>query len=972
MPPRAPTVPPPLPAPPPVPTGAATRPPVPAAAATPPPVPAAAAAPPPVPAPAAIPPRALTNTGPVMLPLSSPPSGPVAVPSSGPVAIPPSGPAATPPPLSLDDTGRRRLPRKTDPSQALSLRSTLVGRAPALAVLRDVVARAIDFQAPQLVTVVGNRGTGKSRLIAELCTSLAPPVRVFNGRARADEKLSALTSLLGDRFSLAVTPGAPPAFDPARQVGTEVSKILGGADNTEVLHYLGGYLGLDFAPSPFLRLLAEDTRHHDAIARTVLRRVIELDASAGPLVLVLDDLQWADDDTLATLSELARGLTGASVVIVVATRPEMLVRWPSWGHGAIDHERVDLRNLEPDDAEVMFTNLLARCGRVADDLIQNAMEMTGGNPQFIDQLVRLYVRNGAIDTSGPLWKLDLAAALAIELPLGIAEAIEARIAALEQDERELLEKASVFGNVFWLSAVVALARLEVSPRRASDALELEWGDGEPVRRRMTDLVHALAERDYLLVLDPTDSTVAGDIEIIFKHNLERDVVVKSIDAARSARYHLAAAQWLEARLTDKSEEQLEFLTGLYERGGDLEKAARCYLLGADRARVRWANEESRSMYERGLSMLGDDDTPARLDALHNLGDVLDLSGETALAMARFDEMLDLAWRYDNPRKAGAAHSRIARVLRRQGQYDPAMQHLRRANELFTSAQDDRGIASSLDDMGRVHWLRGAYGQALDFHRQALTLRKQLGDRRSIALSIANIGRVHFDSGSFKPAITQFREALDLRRDINDLAGVVQSLCDLAAIYGADGNHPLALELLADAQRIAGEIGDKQAQAEVLSRAGEHKTAVGRAAEAVRDLDRARELARIIGDRLSLVEINRRAAEAELACGDLVSAERDARAALQLGEGLGARVQVGAAHRVIAAVAAARGDGTVAEAEFRRSIDVLSTMRNEIELARAFRAFADFRHARGENAEAAKLRERADEVFGRLRAAAQTE
>ncbi|HVK74166.1 MAG TPA: tetratricopeptide repeat protein [Kofleriaceae bacterium] len=876
---------------------------------------------------------------------------------------------------SLGDTPTRpsRPGRTTDPSQPpLVLRSALVGRDTQLAVLRDVVARAIDFQAPQLVTVVGNRGTGKTRLVAELCAGLTAPVRVFQGRARAGEKQSALASLLNDRFGIAVTPGAPSPIDPAKLVAAEVGKIVGGGDATEVLHFLGGYLGLDFPSSPFLKLLTEDALHKDVLARTVLRRLIELDAGTGPLVLVLDDLQWADDDTLATLSELARGLTGSPVVIIAAARPEMLVRCPSWGQGAVDHERLDLRNLEGDDAEVMFANLLARCGRVPDELISAVPELTGGNPAFIEQLVKLYLRHGAIDTSGTLWRLDVDAALAIELPIGIEEAIEARIATLEQDERELLEKASVFGNVFWLSAVVALARLELSPRRPADALELEWGDGEGVRRRVSDLVHSLAERDYLLVLDPADSTVAGDVEIVFKHNLEREVVVKSIDAGRLARYHLAAAQWLEARLTDKSEEQLEFLTGLYERGGDLVKAARCYLLGADRARARWANEEARSMYERGLSLLGENDTPARMDALHNLGDVLDLSGETELAMARFDEMLDLAWLYDNQRKAGAAHSRIARVLRRQGQYDPAMNHLRRANELFTAAQDDRGIASTLDDIGRVHWLRGAYGQALDFHRQALTLRKQLGDRRSIALSVANIGRVHFDSGSFKPAIAQFREALDLRRDINDLSGVVQSLCDLAQVYGADGNHGLALELLADAHRIANEIGDKQSQAEVLSRAGEHKTSVGRAAEAVADLGKARELARVVGDRLALAEINRRAAEAALACGDLAGAERDAKQALSLGEGLGARVQIGAAHRVMAAIAEARGDGAAADAEYRRSIDILSTMRNEIELARAFRAFADFRAARGEATEAGKLRERADEVFGRLRAAAQTE
>ncbi len=851
------------------------------------------------------------------------------------------------------------------------MRSPLVGRNETLAMLRDVVKRAIDFQAPQLVTIVGNQGTGKTRLIAELVATLAPPVRVFRGRARVGERLSAISSLLRDRFGVASAAMAPPEV--SAKIAAEVSAVFAGADITELLHCLGGYVGVDFPPSPFLSLVADHPRHRDDLARTVLLKMVELDAARSPLVLVLDDLQWADDETLAILTELAAGLGGSPVVIVTSTRPEMLVRTPRWGQGAVDHERVDLRNLEPDDTELMFQNLLARCGRVPEELAQAAVEMTGGNPAFLEQLVRLYLASGAVETSGTLWKLDVEAALATELPISIDEAIEARIATLEPDERDLLEKAAVFGNVFWLSAVVALARLEQAHHDSSgDPLDLEWGDGERVRRRLTDLVGSLAERDYLLVLDREDSTIVGDIEIVFKHNLERDLVVKSTEPGRLARYHLSAAQWLEARIGDKSDEQLEFLTGLYERGGDLERAARCYLLGADRARARYAHDDARSMYERGLGMLGANDAPARMDALHNLGDVLDLAGDTELALGRFGEMLELAWRYDNQGKAGAAHSRIARVLRRQGQYDPAMRHLNRAQELFTRAQDDRGIASTMDDIGRVHWLRGAYGQALDFHRQAQTLRRTLGERRSIALSLANIGRVHHDSGNFKAAIAQFREALDLRRDIGDLTGVVQSLCDMAGFYGADGNHGLALELLSEAQELSEGIGDKLAQAEVLSRLGEAKTAVGLAEEAVGDLARARDLARLVGDRVSMAETHRRAAEAELARGDAAAAEKEVRTSLQLAEAVGARVQIGTAHRTLGAVARARGDAATADAELRRAIDILGTMRNELELARAYRAFADFRAERGELAEAVKLRERADEVFGRLRAAATTE
>lgn len=907
-----------------------------------------------------------------VVPVAREGSRPTAVPLPVSPAREGSRPVAMPPPLPpIASPGTSPGPRRTDarmtPADPRVVRSTLVGRATQLGMLRDVVARAVDFQAPQLVTLVGNRGTGKSRLVAELVRGLAAPVRVHHGRARAGEPGSALASILRDRFALTGS-GA----EVSARFRDAVAAIFGEAAAPDVLHCLGRFIGLDYPASPFLQVVADNPRHADELARTALRRLIELDAGAAPLVLVFDDLHAADDHTLTILTELAAALGGSPVVILAAARPEMLVRTPGWGEGAVDHERIDLHNLEPDDAEAMFAHLLAPCGRVPDELATTAIELTGGNPQFLEQLVRRYLAEGAIDaTSGPLWRLDLDAALAIDLPISVEEAIEARIAALDSDERDLLEKAAVFGNVFWQSAAVALTRHD-SAAVPSDPLEREWGDGEPIRRRIGDLIFGLAERDYLLVLDGADSSVPGDVEVVFKHNLERDLVVQATEPRKLARYHLLAAQWLEARLTDKSDEQLEFLTGLYERGGDRAKAARCYLLGADRARSRYAADEARGLYEKGLALLGEHDGPARMDGLHNLGDVLDLVGESGLALERFNDMLVLAWRFDNQAKAGAAHSRIARVLRRQGQYDPAMEHLRRASELFTRAHDDRGIASTLDDIGRVHWMRGAYGQAVDFHRQALALRKRLGDRRSIALSLANIGRVHFDSGNFKAAIAQFREALDLRRDIDDRSGVVQSLSDLANVHGASGNHVMALGLLDEARGLATDIGDKLALTEVLSRAGEQRTAVGDAAGAVSDLARAKEAARSLGDRLVLSESHRRAAEAELARGELANAEREVRWALQIGESVGARVPIGAAHRAAARIAAARGDAAGADDAFRKSIDVLGTMRNELELARVYRDFAEFRASRGEASEAQALRARAAEVFDRLRAASTTE
>jgi tetratricopeptide (TPR) repeat protein len=858
------------------------------------------------------------------------------------------------------------------------IRSALVGRAETLATLDDVISRAIDFQAPQLVTIVGNQGTGKTRLISELVARVAAnearPCRVFHGRAERDAsqrpvRMSALTTLLRDRFELTPYPDEASRL----RFSHEVRSVMGSDQAPESLCFLGSFVGFEYPPTAFLRAVAENPKLYAELSRTVLRRFFEVDAANTPLVLVLDDMQWADPETLELVTELTGGLAGSPVVLIVATRPDMLVRAAGWGEGGIDHMRIDLRNLEGDDAEQMFRNLLARVQGIPADIVEGAVETTGGNPAFLDQLVRLYLENGAVDASGPEWHLDPDKAADTELPISIEEAIEARIAALGVEERELLEKAAVFGNVFWVSAVIAMTRLEQpAAAQPTNPLELEWGNGEDVRRRICDLISILSDRDYLLPLEADDSSIPGEAEVVFKHNLERELISRSTENGRLARYYLMAAQWLEAKTVLRSDEQLEFLAGLYERGGDARRAARCYLQGGDRARARYAPDEARALYEKGLQMIGDGDAPARMEALHNLGDVLEQVGRSDEAMKCFTEMLGLAWRYDNLAKAGAAYSRLARGQRRLGRYDVAMEHLRCAHELFERSRDDRGIASTLDEIGRVHWLRGAYSQALDYHRQALTIRRALGDRRSIALSFANIGRVHHDTGNFKAAISQFREALDLRRDIGDLVGVVQSLCDLGGVHAEDGNHDLALELLGEARTMATEIGDKLALADVLSRTGEVKAAMGRGLEAVTDLSEAKGIAAGLGDRVSLAVTHQRLAQVQLQLGNLEAADVEAHAAVAVSEAVGLRAHIGCGYRVKAEVAAALGNAAGAEEDFRRALDILAAVKHEVELARAFQGLAGLKEATGQLAEAQKLRGRAVDIFARLRGAAATE
>jgi tetratricopeptide (TPR) repeat protein len=746
--------------------------------------------------------------------------------------------------------------------------------------------------------------------------------------------------------------------------------VFGDGRVDEVLHFLGSFMELRLPGSPFLRAFEDNPRQYEDIACAVFRRFLEVDSATAPLVLVFDDLHLAEDPTLQALEDAAESLAGTPVVIIATARPELLVRRPRWCTKVTEHTRMELRNLDDAEAATLIRQLLARCDHVPTELIEDAVEQTGGNPHFIEELVRLFISNGTIDTRAPVWKIDADAAAETELPISIEEAIGARIAALAPDERALLEKGAIFGNVFWLSALVALTRSELAVDKKNAGAWVEDGLRASVERRIDSLV----DRDYLLRLTPEDSSIAGDIEVVFKHNLERELVLKLIDQERGRRYHRIAAQWLDTKLAERNEEQLEFLAQLYEKGGDQRRAAICNIAAGDKARARYANEGAVGFYQRGLALLDYDDAIQRIDALHNLGDVLALIGRTDEAATRFEEMLRAAWLLDHQAKGGAALGRLGRLCRQRGEYEKALGHFKLALELFQKTDDRRGVAGALDDIGQVHWRRGAFSIALEHHRQALAIRRAQGDKRSIALCLANIGRVHHDSGSFKAAIEQFREALEIRREIGDRAGVIASLCDVGGVHEADGSLDAAFEFYGEALRVAREIGDKLGRALVLGRLGAVELSRARLVEARGYLSEALEIAASLGDRLGLAEGSRRLAEVLLAMGDLAGAREHARRSLDLAEKVGSASHRGTALRCLGEITAAGSTTSPderqrAEQFFRAAIETLASLKHELELARCYRAFAAFCERHGAMADAVKLRMRADEIFGRLRGAA---
>lgn len=844
----------------------------------------------------------------------------------------------------------------------------LVGRTDALGQLDAALQQAIRYETPQVVTVVGGAGLGKSRLVEhwqELASEQHPELRILGSRGEPSGEAASyalFTALLELRF------GLRDCDDRQEALRTQVEQVLHDRRLSEVLHFLGTFLGISVRDNPFIRALEDTPAQHDQIARTVLRRFLEMDASQSPLLLVLEDLHRADADSRALFRELAESLEGAPLVMVATLRPELLVDEPDFCDLEAEQTRIELAPLDEAESATLFRSLLQRLEYVSDELVEMAVEMTGGNPFFIEELVRALLANGTITVEGERWAIDIERADQVDLPVSVEEAVQARIASLSAAERDVLEKAAVLGSVFWLEALICFSRLQ---REVEQPGDLWLANVEPSTIR--DLLDDLVEQDFLLRIP--DASIPGASEYAFKHNMERELITRMVSAERTKQYHLFAAQWLETRLQERSEAQLEYVGQHYADGGNRRRAAFCFVHAGDRARARYANEQAATYYRRGLEHLGLEDLLARVEALHNLGDVCTVLGHNEEALEAFQNMLHGAWLLDHKAKGGAAHRRIGRIHSILGEYDRALSHLNSAVRLFEQADDQRGVAATLDDVGQVASLKGQYERALEFHRRALGIKREIGNPRAIAVALNNIGAVHQSSGSFKEARECFIEALEIRKEVGDQVGVVDSMLNLGGAARAQSDYARAFELWNDALERARTIGDRLHEAYLLINLGEALIQLGKLHEAEEQLGEAASLARDLGDQRLRADCSRVLSEVKLATGDLEGAEREAQLAHDVAARLGLLAEQGAALRTLAEVMAAHEIDEArrqrANELFNRAIGIFSDLGNDLQLARTFAAFADYNDRCGQWEDADHFRSSADAIFARLKGAGST-
>lgn len=669
------------------------------------------------------------------------------------------------------------------------LQSPMVGREAELELLAAALDDLCTHKRGKFVGLIGEAGLGKSRLTAEFKTVLeTKAVSYLEGQSltyRRSVSYWIFLDLL--RNFLGVTPATSP--NEVQEILQQKIQQLLGADAGEILPFLEYLLSLDssqdFVSQRLEYLDAEQLQQQTFIA---YRKFLIAAANENPLVLILEDLHWADEVSLNFLHFLVESLDDNPIFILAITRPGV-------DNGLIDtfelvqqrlpesSQLVHLQNLSGEQSDELLSGLLG-IPEIPESIRDQILEKAAGIPFYIEEILRMLIdENILVDRDGQ-WKFLSPENVVLEVPENLQDLILTRFDRLSLQQRNILQTASVIGRQF-----------------TADLIKQVMGYGTVAK--LNEILSLLVEKAFILPV------VGSDNEYLFRHVLTSDAVYRTLLRKDRNALHGLVAQSLENIFADRLESQVEILAGHFLRSKYLDKALHYLILAGQKSARGYANVQARGYFEEAKDLLSQvEHTPAQaLEVWTGLGDVLVFIGE--YDQARDCYQLALAGRKaeqadDAAGSLSTIHRKIAITFERQGEFDLSLDHLDRANDEIKAAGNSSPVAKAqiLNDTGWIYFLRGTFDEAQDTLQTALDMVED-SDSYSVVASIYNrLGAVAYQLRDYRLAAKYVRNSLELRKTLGDVSGearLYNNLGLLGLMSGelreAESNFNRSIELL---------------------------------------------------------------------------------------------------------------------------------------------------------------------------------
>jgi class 3 adenylate cyclase/tetratricopeptide (TPR) repeat protein len=665
------------------------------------------------------------------------------------------------------------------------IETPMVGREAELKSLQDALYAAVEDGEGQIITVMGEAGVGKSRLLYEFTNwidLLPQEVRFFQGRARQDAQNQPY-ALLRDMFSSRfLIQDGDSAGEIQQKIEAGFGEVFGQDESGQMrAHFIAQLLGFDFSGSPYLESVLKDAQQLRDRSLIYLDEYFQGMSESEPTVIFLEDIHWADDSSLDVINQLARKTPHRRILIVCLARPVIFERRPHWGEGLDYHHRLGIKPLTKRDSRLLVDEILQRVEQLPVELRDLVVKGAEGNPFYIEELIKMLLEDGVIVKDEEHWRVEMHRLAEVDVPTTLTGVLQARLDGLPQGERALLQQASVVGRIFW-------------DRVLQHMIEQEAGSipGERIEENLISL------RGRELIFHRESSTFAGADEYIFKHALLRDVTYESVLKRLRRVFHSLVAEWL----IDQGDEYPGLIADHLEQAREVEDAVKYLREAGDQAAGRYANAEAVQFYTRAIQ-LAERVSPdvVSLAGLHRgRGLAHGTVGEFDQARADFEAALHFA-------HTAGEYQEEWRVLLDLGKlwasrdYNKTRDYFERALELARRMDDQAVLADSLNWIGNWYANDENPIRAVECHQEALRIFKGLGNQRNLANTLDLLGIEHLLSGDLTASAEFYDQAIALFRELNDRSRLISSLMGRATIVSLLvllASVPPALPL--DAQR----------------------------------------------------------------------------------------------------------------------------------------------------------------------------
>ena len=651
----------------------------------------------------------------------------------------------------------------------------MVGREDELGELKSALTDLIQRGQGAVISISGEAGVGKSRLLYEFesWVDIIPEyVRFFKGRGRQETQRQPY-SLLRDLFTIRfqIQENDPPT-EVHHKIETGFGEVLGLDELGESkAHIVAQLLGFDFSDSPHLRGLLKNPQQLSERGLLYLKEFFQATSEVQPVLILLEDIHWADDSSLHVLDRLGLLTPEQRLLVVCVARNRLFERVPDWGKVWSAHTRLALEPLSREQSCSLVEEILKKVDQLPKTLCDLVVSSAEGNPFYVEELVKMLIDDDVILVGEEHWHIQPDRLSEIKVPPTLTSVLQARLDALPAGERLLLQQAAVMGRTFW----------DASLEYINDSLDQDVVSGE-----IPAALSSLVEKEILY--SKKVSAFREAQEFNFKHIMLRDVTYESVLRRDRKDYHTSAAEWYieTTRASSRSDEYAVIIADHFLGSREPHAAIDWLFLAGKRAKSQDAMPEARTHFSRALDLVPNDDHEIRWPILLERGEVLLIIGDNEARRAEDQALIDLALALADDNHLAEAYYRKGYFLGTLGQHTEELGAYEQAQAAAIRAGNRRLEIRVLGLMVFCHTRLGEMDSAAQKAENTLDLLDDLDDDETLALTLTNVA-VYYETGDIGKAIHLLDRANDATRRLGDHnleAGMQGNLGYLYTLIGA--------------------------------------------------------------------------------------------------------------------------------------------------------------------------------------------